>query len=132
MRCLLAPAGGLLLREAGLLLRRRSRSGPLLLLGVAVCLFYQTRSGPQPADPRCASEDLQETRRLISALEVSGRQVWSQPPPRRRAVVLTGRHLLWDTEVQLYQQVLQQMDYEVQLSRYAETSSFLRTNHVSQ
>lgn len=54
---------------------------------------------------------------------------WSQKPPqRRRAVVLTGQHLVSDTEVQLYQQVLQQMDYEVQMSRYAETSSFLRTN----
>ncbi|TMS01103.1 Cadherin-like and PC-esterase domain-containing protein 1, partial [Larimichthys crocea] len=57
-------------------------------------------------------------------------QLWSQQPPlRRRAVVLTGRHPVSDTEVQLYQRVLQQMNYEVQLSRYAETSSFLRTNH---
>lgn len=57
-------------------------------------------------------------------------QVWAQPPPQRqRAVVLTGRHLVSDTEVQLYQRVLQQMDYEVQLSRYAESSGFLRTNH---
>ncbi|XP_040886483.1 cadherin-like and PC-esterase domain-containing protein 1 isoform X2 [Toxotes jaculatrix] len=147
MRCLLASAGGLLLRDAGMLLRRRSCSGPLLLLGVAVCLFYQTlmvarnrlRSGQQqpPADVRSrkSSEEnlMEETRRFISTLETFQRetqvQVWSQKPPRRRqAVVLTGRHLVSDTEVQLYRQVLQQMDYEVQMSRYTETSSFLRTN----
>ncbi|XP_076577866.1 cadherin-like and PC-esterase domain-containing protein 1 [Chaetodon auriga] len=148
MRCLLASAGGLLLREAGMLLRRRSCSGPLLLLGVAVCLFYQTlmvarnrlRSGQQqpatdirsrkPAD----EVQMEETRRFISTLEALQRhaqvQVRPQPQPRRRqAVVLTGRHPVSDTEVQLYQRVLQEMDYEVQLSRYAETSSFLRTNH---
>ncbi len=56
-------------------------------------------------------------------------QLWSEPPRRRRVVVLTGRHLVSDPEVQLYQRVLQQMNYEVQLSRYAETSSFLRSNH---
>nr|XP_046234976.1 cadherin-like and PC-esterase domain-containing protein 1 isoform X2 [Scatophagus argus] len=146
MRCLLASAGRLLLREAGMLLRRRSCSGPLLLLGVALCLFYQTlmtarnwfRSGQQqlatdirsrkPAD-EVLMED--ETRRFISTLENLQRHtgVPSQlSPRRRRAVVLMGRHPVSDTEIQLYQRVLQQMDYEVQLSRYAETSSFLRTN----
>ncbi|XP_070784756.1 cadherin-like and PC-esterase domain-containing protein 1 [Enoplosus armatus] len=148
MRCLLASAGGLLLREAGMLLRRRSCSGPLLLLGVAVCLFYQTlmvarnrlRSGQQQhaADIRSRKPSdevlMEETRRFISTLDTLQRetqiQFWPQPPPwRRRAVVLTGRHLVSDTEVQLYQQVLQQMDYDVQLSRYIETSSVLRTNH---
>lgn len=44
-------------------------------------------------------------------------------------MVLTGQHLVSDTEVQLYQLVLQQMDYEVQLSRYTETSSVLRSHH---
>lgn len=87
MRCLLASAGGLLLRDAGMLLRRRSCSGPLLLLGVAVCLFYQTlmlarnrlRSGPQQpaADVRSrkTSDELlmEETRRFISTLETSQR-----------------------------------------------------------
>ncbi|XP_045898258.1 cadherin-like and PC-esterase domain-containing protein 1, partial [Micropterus dolomieu] len=139
MRCVLASAAGLLLREAGMLLRRRSCSGPLLLLGVAVCLFYQLmvvrnrlRSGQQQpaADIRCRRPSdevlMEETRRFLSTLET----LQIQPSPRRRrAVVLMGRHLVSDTEVQLYQQVLQQMGYEVQLSRYAETSSFLRTNH---
>lgn len=57
-------------------------------------------------------------------------QDWPQRRPRwrRRAVVLTGRHLASDPELQLYQRVLQTLDYEVQMSRYAETSSFLRTN----
>lgn len=76
MRCLL--------RDAGMLLRRRSCSGPLLLLlGVAVCLFYQTlvvarnrlRSGPQQpaADVRSRKPSdevlMEETRRFISTLE---------------------------------------------------------------
>lgn len=144
MRRLLASAGGRLLRDAGKLLRYRSCSGPLLLIGVAVCLFYQTlmvarnrlRSGqqqPAAADvpSRKASDELlmEETKRLISTLENVQLQVWSQKPPRRRrAVVLMGRHLVSDNEVQLYQQVLQQMDYQVQMSRYADASSILRTN----
>ncbi|KAG7496140.1 hypothetical protein JOB18_012898 [Solea senegalensis] len=146
MRGLLASAGGLLLA----LLRRRSCSGPplLLLLGVAVCLFYQTvmvarnrlRSGTQPAAAdvraRKPSHDvmMEETRRFISDLEAVQRrrdaqvQSWFQKPlQRRRAVVLTGQHQVSDTEVQLYQQVLRQMDYDVHLSTYAETSSVLRS-----
>ncbi|XP_060885482.1 cadherin-like and PC-esterase domain-containing protein 1 [Labrus mixtus] len=143
MRSLLAS----LLREAGMLLRRRSCSGPLLLLGVAVCLFYQTlmvarnrlRSGPQqPAGDvrsRRPTEEvlMEKTRRFISTLEALQREAQVQvrsesPPRRRRVVVLTGRHSSSDTEVQLYQRVLQQLDYQVQISRYAETSSSLRLN----
>nr|XP_020469112.1 cadherin-like and PC-esterase domain-containing protein 1 isoform X2 [Monopterus albus] len=72
---------------------------------------------------------MEETKKLISTLENVQLQVWSQKPPRRRqAVVLMGRHLVSDNEVQLYQQVLQQMDYQVQMSRYADASSILRTN----
>ncbi|KAF0028691.1 hypothetical protein F2P81_017796 [Scophthalmus maximus] len=101
-----------------MLLRRRSWSGPLLLLGVAVCLVYQTlmvarnrlRSGPRPATGGKSTDELV--------------QVGSQ----RRAVVLTGRRRVWDPEVQLYQRVLQQMDYDVHVSRYAETCSLLRAN----
>uniref|UniRef100_A0AAQ4Q135 Cadherin like and PC-esterase domain containing 1 n=1 Tax=Gasterosteus aculeatus aculeatus TaxID=481459 RepID=A0AAQ4Q135_GASAC len=128
-----------------LLMGRRCCSGPLLLLlGLSVCLFLQTlmgarnrlRSGPRPAadlQNRGPPQEvvMEETQRWISTLEAlhgeTRVQVWSQK--KRRAVVLTGRLLVSDPEVQLYQQVLQEMDYEVQLSRYAETSSFLRTNH---
>ncbi|XP_026218762.1 cadherin-like and PC-esterase domain-containing protein 1 isoform X2 [Anabas testudineus] len=134
-----------LLRDAGMLLRRRSCSGPLLLIGVAVCLFYQTlmvarnrlRSGQQQpaADVRSRRPPdellMEDTRGFISSLDTLQTQlrVWYQKQPQRqRAVVLTGRRLVSDTEVQLYQQVLQQMGYVVQTSRYAETSSFLRTN----
>lgn len=57
-------------------------------------------------------------------------QVQSQSlPVHRWAVVLLGQHLVSDTEVQLYQRVLQQMDFEVLLSRSTDTSSFLRSNH---
>lgn len=57
-------------------------------------------------------------------------QPWSQKTPhrrqRRRAVVLSGQHQVSDTQVQVYQQVLEQLDYEVHMSTYAETSSVLR------
>lgn len=131
-----------------MLLRRRSRSGPLLLLGVAVCLFYQTlmvarnrlRSGPQQpaADVRSRrpTEEvlMEETRSFISSLEALQKeaqvQVQAQSPSQRhRAVVLTGQHPDSDTEVQLYQRVLKQLHYQVQTSRYAETSSYLRQHH---
>ncbi|XP_028250019.1 cadherin-like and PC-esterase domain-containing protein 1 isoform X2 [Parambassis ranga] len=135
MRCVLATAGGLLLRGAGILLRRRFCSGPLLLLGVAVCVFYQTlmvarnrvRSGPQQQQPE-TDEDLMETRKFISAVEALQRETQVHLlSHHRRAIVLTGRLLPSDSEVQLYQQVLQKIEYKVQMSRYAETSSFLRT-----
>ncbi|XP_073336316.1 cadherin-like and PC-esterase domain-containing protein 1 [Pagrus major] len=143
MRCLLASAGGLLLREAGMLLRRRSCSGPLLLLGVAVCLFYQTlmvarnrlRSGQQqPAaeirSRRPADEVLmEETRRFINTLETVQVRLSGSVSPPSPGRGLTGRHPVSDPAVQLYQRVLQQLDYEVQMSRYTETSSFLRSNH---
>ncbi|XP_068162505.1 cadherin-like and PC-esterase domain-containing protein 1 isoform X2 [Antennarius striatus] len=121
-----------------MLLRRRFCSGPLLLLlGAGVCLFYRTlmggrnrvRSGRPVTRRRPAEEDpLEETRSLISALDRIQNQAWSWPRPRRRAAVLTGRRLRSDTEVQLYQRVLGQMDYQVQLAPSAETSSFLRDN----
>ncbi|KAM9824593.1 cadherin-like and PC-esterase domain-containing protein 1 [Neosynchiropus ocellatus] len=126
---------------AGLLLRRRCFTGPLLLLlGLAVCLFYQTmfvhrnriRSGKKepPIAGKCGTRGNlaaeEETKTLISNLE--SLQVNKQKTASRRfAVVLTGRLPNSDTEVQLYQRVLTQMGYEVQLSRYAETSSFLRS-----
>ncbi|XP_069376137.1 cadherin-like and PC-esterase domain-containing protein 1 isoform X2 [Paralichthys olivaceus] len=132
-----------------MLLRRRrcccSGPGPLLLLlGAALCVFYQTlmsasnwlRSGPQPAEVRgrkSPHDVTEETRRVIHLLESLqwNAQVWGlsqKPPRRRRAVVLTGRHQASDTEVQLYQQVLQQLHYDVHTSRYTETSSVLQAN----
>ena len=44
-------------------------------------------------------------------------------------MVLTGRRVATDTEVQLYQRVLEQRGYEVSLARYAETSGALRARH---
>ncbi|KAM4614944.1 cadherin-like and PC-esterase domain-containing protein 1 [Polymixia lowei] len=77
---------------------------------------------------------LADVRRFVSTLETLQRerdvqesgQKWAG---RRRAVVLTGQHIVTDTEVQLYQRVLEPMGYEVALSRYAETSGALRTHH---
>ncbi|XP_034434182.1 cadherin-like and PC-esterase domain-containing protein 1 [Hippoglossus hippoglossus] len=132
-----------------MLLRRRrcccSGPGPLLLLlGAALCVFYQTlmsasnrlRSGPPPADVRgrkSPHDVTEKTRRVIYILEslqrnTEVRGASQKPSGRRRAVVLTGRHQASDTEVQLYQQVLQQLHYDVHTSRYTETSSVLQTN----
>uniref|UniRef100_A0A669F477 Cadherin like and PC-esterase domain containing 1 n=1 Tax=Oreochromis niloticus TaxID=8128 RepID=A0A669F477_ORENI len=117
-----------------LLLRRRS-GPPLLLLALllALCVYLMVGDEPVRSDVCYKVSSLQMlTRRFVCTLEALQRhaqlQLSSQRPPhRRRAVVLTGRHPASDTEVQLYQRVLQQMDYEVHLSRYAETSSFLRS-----
>ncbi|CAI5636709.1 unnamed protein product [Oreochromis niloticus] len=117
-----------------LLLRRRS-GPPLLLLALllALCVYLMVGDEPVRSDVCYKVSSLQMlTRRFVCTLEALQRhaqlQLLSQRPPhRRRAVVLTGRHPASDTEVQLYQRVLQQMDYEVHLSRYAETSSFLRS-----
>lgn len=75
-------------------LRRRYCSGRLLLLGVAVCLFYQTlmvarsrfKGGPPAADERNKStmtgalevfdELLQDPSRLISTLEALEREIY--------------------------------------------------------
>ncbi|XP_034019226.1 cadherin-like and PC-esterase domain-containing protein 1 [Thalassophryne amazonica] len=140
---MLLRLGRVLVPEVGMLLRRRSCSGPLVLLGVAVCLFYQTlmvarnrlRSGP-PADVHSKASDevlLDGTGRLVSALENLHRHTeeagqWAGH--RRQAVVLTGQHAASDTEVQLYQQVLEQKGYEVHLSQYAETSRILKTRNA--
>lgn len=77
-----------LLLPAGMLLRRRCCSGPLLLLGVALFLFYHTllaarnrlRLGPQPtSEPRgrkTTGDVLIETesQRLITNLEALQRR----------------------------------------------------------
>ncbi|XP_037552036.1 cadherin-like and PC-esterase domain-containing protein 1 [Nematolebias whitei] len=117
MRCLY--------RTAGVLLRRRFCSGPLLLFGLFFLCYQTLKVGRN----RSGSEEvLTETGRLISALEALQNRISAQRSPRvSQAVVLTGQHRLSDTEVRLHQLVLQQMDYEIHMSRYAETSRFLRT-----
>uniref|UniRef100_A0A4W5RYY5 Cadherin like and PC-esterase domain containing 1 n=1 Tax=Hucho hucho TaxID=62062 RepID=A0A4W5RYY5_9TELE len=131
-------------------LRRRYCSGRLLLLGVAVCLFYQTlmvarsrfKGGPPAADERNKSkmtgalevfdELLKDPARLISTLEALEREIYVKGSNQNRAgrvtraVVLMGQHVAADTEVQLFQRILEQRGYEVSLSRYAETNTALR------
>lgn len=117
-------------------LRRRLCFSPLLLLlGVALGLFYQTLNvarnrirlfhGPRSSDELVLDESL----RFSSALEklqAQNQPISDSPALRQTALVLTGQHVITDTEVQLYRRVLQQMGYEVQLSRYAETSSLIK------
>uniref|UniRef100_A0A8C6UZZ7 Cadherin-like and PC-esterase domain containing 1 n=1 Tax=Neogobius melanostomus TaxID=47308 RepID=A0A8C6UZZ7_9GOBI len=136
MRCLLVSLSWFLLKECGMRIRRRLCFSPLLLLlGVALGLFYQTLNvarnwirlfhGPWASDGLV----LDETLRFVSALETlqaQDRLVSDSSSPRQTALVLTGQHVIIDTEVQLYRRVLQQMGYDVVLSRYAETSSLLR------
>ncbi|CAK6983151.1 cadherin-like and PC-esterase domain-containing protein 1 isoform X1 [Scomber scombrus] len=136
MRCLRA--------SAGMFPRRRCCSGPLLLVLVAAVMLMvartRLRSGrAQHEDDDDDDEDvrsgkpsdgvlMEETRKFITQLQRlhTNTQVQSG---RRLVVVLTGRQLVSDTEVQLYQRVLQQLDYQVHMSRYAETSSLLRNHH---
>lgn len=136
MRCVLAWLSGFLLKECGMRLRRRLYFSPLLLLvGVALGLFYQTLNVarnrlrlfhvPRPSN----ASDLDVTLRFFSTLEklqAQNQQVLDRTAQRQTALVLTGQHVISDTEVQLYRQVLQQMGFEVRLSRYAETSSLLQ------
>ncbi|XP_036066152.1 cadherin-like and PC-esterase domain-containing protein 1 isoform X1 [Oryzias melastigma] len=114
-----------------MLLRRRALTGTVLLL-VFLCLCYlsRNRSKSQSGSQGPSAERLLETRRLISALDYAHEDA-QRPPPYGQAVVLMGQLPVSDPEVQRYQQVLQQMDFQVHMSRYAETRSFLRRQQVS-
>ncbi|XP_030633124.1 cadherin-like and PC-esterase domain-containing protein 1 [Chanos chanos] len=131
---------GMLLRRIWTF-RRRYCTFPLLLFGVAVCLFYQTlmvdRSRFKSGQPNGLNKTiitdqellLKFPERLISLLEttLADNDVQrSKQSHAGRVVVLTGQHVATDTEVQLYQRVLQLQGYHVDLARYAETSSALR------
>ncbi|XP_023206089.1 cadherin-like and PC-esterase domain-containing protein 1 isoform X2 [Xiphophorus maculatus] len=109
-----------------MLLRRRACAAPLVLLLALLYLCYQTLKVNRNQN-RSESEEM-ETRRLISSLDALQEETQARSSQRRRqAVVLMGRHGPSDPEVVLHQQVLQQMGYQVHLTRFAETSSFLRT-----
>ncbi|XP_014876602.1 cadherin-like and PC-esterase domain-containing protein 1 isoform X2 [Poecilia latipinna] len=108
-----------------MLLRRHACAAPLVLLLALLYLCYQTLKVDRNRN-RSESEEM-ETRRVISALDALQEETQARSSQRRRqAVVLMGRHGPSDPEVVLHQQVLQQMGYQVHLTRFAETSSFLR------
>ncbi|ROI15331.1 hypothetical protein DPX16_12883 [Anabarilius grahami] len=160
-------------------LRRRCCTGPLLLLGIAVGLFYHTLTMDRDRSEFKSSQRdqrnksavfeykqlLKNPERLISLLEASQTDgfsdrvislcdpqwlsdvfgdrtvpcsVWcchinhhkhvhhSQRSCEGKAIILTGQHAPTDTEVQLYQRVLQKQGYRVDQARYAETSASLR------
>ncbi|KAK5849502.1 hypothetical protein PBY51_009140 [Eleginops maclovinus] len=95
----------------------------LLLLGLSVCVFLQTRtrlrSGPHE------KVLMEESSRIISSLEALQKGVQS----KRQALVLTGLHPPSDPELQLILRVLTEMKFTVDTSPYAETSNTLRTQH---
>ncbi|XP_052410955.1 cadherin-like and PC-esterase domain-containing protein 1 isoform X2 [Carassius gibelio] len=124
-------------------LRRRCCTGPLLLLGIAVGLFYHTvsmhrdrtefKSNQRDQRNKSAVFDykllLKNPERLVSLLEASQADSFVRHSKRScagKAIILTGQHAPTDTEVQLYQRVLQQQGYRVDQARYAETSASLR------
>ncbi|XP_055046228.2 cadherin-like and PC-esterase domain-containing protein 1 isoform X2 [Misgurnus anguillicaudatus] len=126
-------------------LRRRFCTGPLLLLGIAVGLCYHTltmdrtetefKSDQQVPRNKSVMFDpnllLRNPERLISLLEASQADGFIQRSRHTcmgKAIILTGQISPTDTEVQLYQRVLQQQGYRVDQARYAETSSLLRQN----
>ncbi|XP_032444646.1 cadherin-like and PC-esterase domain-containing protein 1 isoform X2 [Xiphophorus hellerii] len=111
-----------------MLLRRRACAAPLVLLLALLYLCYQTLKVDRNRNQNRSESEEMETRRLISALDALQEETQARSSQRRRqAVVLMGRHGPSDPEVVLHQQVLQQMGYQVHLTRFAETSSFLRT-----
>ncbi|XP_059366895.1 cadherin-like and PC-esterase domain-containing protein 1 isoform X2 [Carassius carassius] len=124
-------------------LRRRCCTGPLLLLGIAVGLFYHTvsmhrdrtefKSSQRDQRNKSAVFDykllLKNPERLVSLLEASQADSFVRHSKRScagKAIILTGQHAPTDTEVQLYQRVLQEQGYRVDQARYAETSASLR------
>ncbi|XP_051546817.1 cadherin-like and PC-esterase domain-containing protein 1 [Myxocyprinus asiaticus] len=124
-------------------LRRRCCTGPLLLLGIALGLFYHTLTIDRDSNEFKSSQRdqrnksvvfdykllLKHPERLISLLEASQTYSFVQHSKRScagKAIILTGQHAPTDTEVQLYQRVLQQQGYRVDQARFAETSVTLR------
>lgn len=128
-------------RRSWTLRRSRYCTAPLLLLGIAGCLYYQMLVVGRT---RLKSDDLsrqenksvmtlldqrlilKDTERLISALEDFRVGKTSSKRLVGLAILLTGQLVSTATEVQLYQRVLQQYGFLVDLARYAETSNTLR------
>ncbi|XP_051976858.1 cadherin-like and PC-esterase domain-containing protein 1 isoform X2 [Xyrauchen texanus] len=148
MVCLLTQSGnicavvGMLFRGIWTL-RRRCCTGPLLLLGIALGLFYHTltidrdsnefKSSQRDQRNKSVVSDykllLKHPEKLISLLEASQTDSFVQHSKRScagKAIILTGQQAPTDTEVQLYQRVLQQQGYHVDQARFAETSATLR------
>ncbi|TRY79016.1 hypothetical protein DNTS_022221 [Danionella cerebrum] len=133
------PGVGMVVRGTWTL-RRRCCTGPLLLLGIAVGLFYHTltmdrgsdvfKSSKQHRRNKSVGVDLKlllgNPERLVSLLEASRSSMHSKHSCAGKAVILTGQHASTDTEVQLFQRVLQQQGYRVDQARFAETSVSLR------
>uniref|UniRef100_W5KSC2 Cadherin like and PC-esterase domain containing 1 n=1 Tax=Astyanax mexicanus TaxID=7994 RepID=W5KSC2_ASTMX len=125
-----------LLLRTGWMLRRRSCTAPALLLALAALLLYHTSStvdrtrggtGPRGQSNKSGMDRrdgvlLLDPEQLHSLLEVHR----SKRSCSGKAIVLTGLHIASDTEVQLYQRVLQEQGYHVDQGRYAETSASLR------
>ncbi|XP_036375630.1 cadherin-like and PC-esterase domain-containing protein 1 [Megalops cyprinoides] len=146
MLCLLSAAVGAA-REAGMIgrrlwaLRRRCCPRSVLLIAVAICLFYQTlvvarsrfkaTDSNQPnksaeADERFVQLLYKYPRRLISVIESLQNETANVARSRQtraglagRALVLTGQHVATATEVQLYQRVLEEHGYSVRVSQFS-------------
>ncbi|XP_064174777.1 cadherin-like and PC-esterase domain-containing protein 1 isoform X1 [Anguilla rostrata] len=140
-------------REAGMFcrqlwtLRRRCCPRSVLLVGVALCLVYQTlavarsrlKASPTVSTlPNKSTEPVEQFGQLlikhperlnsvIGALKNESSNVQLSPSGSgRKAVVLIGQRVAADTEVQLYLRVLQEQGYAVRVWRYAEASAALR------
>ncbi|XP_041112184.1 cadherin-like and PC-esterase domain-containing protein 1 [Polyodon spathula] len=126
-----------------LVYRRRCCSRPVLLLGVAICLFYQTlmiaraRFKSTMANSKGSAEtpegqlneilprNQQSLFVLLGALKnVTNAEYFhsTQAGVLRKAVLLPGQHSTSETEIQLYRRVFAQHGYLVSVSRFAEKS----------
>nr|XP_015207902.1 PREDICTED: cadherin-like and PC-esterase domain-containing protein 1 isoform X2 [Lepisosteus oculatus] len=133
-----------------LVLRRRYCTRPVLILGIAICLFYQTlmvarsrfksnQSGCNEGNNSVGTESREDhfkkfpriSGRLISLRDALQNLTYvekvslNKAGGTRRAIILTGFHLATDSEVQLFQHSLEQHGYAVSLSRSTEASPFL-------
>ncbi|XP_058842008.1 cadherin-like and PC-esterase domain-containing protein 1 isoform X2 [Acipenser ruthenus] len=151
--CVLFPASGVLkaveMFFRRLLLCRRSCccSRPVLLLGVAICLFYQTlmiargrfkstmanSNGSAETPEGRLNEIFPRNQPSLFALLDGLKNVTdveyfhsTQAGVLKKAVLLPGQHPASETEIQLYRRVFAQHGYLVSVSRFAEKSHIFK------
>ncbi|XP_036419713.1 cadherin-like and PC-esterase domain-containing protein 1 isoform X2 [Colossoma macropomum] len=125
----------MLLLRPGWMLRRRSCTAPALLLALAAVVFYHTSTveRSQVRDAQRGQRNKSVMHRRDGVLPLEPEQLRSLLEVYRskrscagKVIVLTGQHVASNTEVHLYQRVLQEQGYRVDQGRYAETNAGIR------
>ncbi|XP_041113580.1 cadherin-like and PC-esterase domain-containing protein 1 [Polyodon spathula] len=145
--CVLFPASGVLkaveMFFPRLLVCRRRCSRPVLLLGVAICLyqtlmiakerFKSTTTNSNGTPEGQFNEILPRNQQSLFALLDTLKNLTDveyfhsmQAGVLRKAVLLPGQHSTSETEIQLYRRVFSQHGYLVSVSRFAEKSHIFK------